>query len=99
MASETTNKIPTIDCECGRRHQAYWVTMAGVQHGCRYAAAMATERWQHSAAGIAELAGNARDEGIARWNAAQIATPGGSRQARHLAEAAKAFAQAYELEN
>lgn len=94
-----TTQIPIIHCECGRRHQAYWITQAGVQHGCRYAAAMQTERWRHSAEGIRELAGNYRDDAIAHWNAAQLATPGGPRQERRLAEASKAFAQAYELEN
>lgn len=99
MASETTDRIPMIQCECGRRHQAYWVSMAGVQFGCRIAAGMAQDRWLRSADGIREKAADARQDGIAHWNAAKIATPGGSRQTRHLAEAANAFAKAYELEN
>jgi hypothetical protein len=54
--------------------------------------------WQHSAAGIAELAAEARAEGIARTTEAALATPNGPRQARHLALAEAAFAKAYELE-
>ncbi len=94
-----TTQIPTIHCECGRRHQAYWITQAGVQHGCRYAAAMETERELNSAAGIARRAADAREEAEARLVAASLANAGGPRQARHLAQAAEAFAQAYELEN
>lgn len=54
--------------------------------------------WLASAKGIAELARNEREEGIARTNwAAQ--QPEGPRRDRHLRCAAEAFAKAYELEN
>jgi hypothetical protein len=95
----TTTTIPMIHCICGRRHQAYWVTMAGVQHGCRYAAAMENDAEVRSASGIARRAAEARQEAEARLVAAQAASVGGPRQARHLAEAARNFQMAYDLEN
>lgn len=98
MAQET-ERNPRIKGICGRTHQTYWVTMSGMTHGCRYCAAIETERELNSAGGIARRAAEYREEAECRLVAAAAATPGGPRQARHLAEAAKAYQAAYELEN
>lgn len=97
--AQGTSENPIIKGICGRRHQTYWVTMSGQTHGCRYCAAIETERELNSAKGIARRAAEFREEAGFRLAAAANATPGGARQARHLAEAAKAFQAAYELEN
>jgi hypothetical protein len=97
MASGTAG---TVKCICGRTHRngGVWVTATGIEHGCRYAAAMNTEAELNSASGIARRAAEFREEAEARLAWAAKQDPG-SRQDRHLREAARNFQLAYELEN
>lgn len=100
MASETGTR-PAVKCICGRTHRngGVWVTSFGIEHGCSFKAAIESEQELNSAKGIARRAAEFREEAEARLAAAAVATPGGPRQARHLAEADRNFQLAYELEN
>jgi hypothetical protein len=94
MASKTNE---TVKCICGRthRHGGIWVTQAGIEHGCRYAAAIHQDQEMRSARNIAEKAAEFRAEAEARL--AQAARGRLVERALRLAEAA--YAAVYELEN
>lgn len=99
MSSAT---IPTINCKCGRRHQAFWISQAGVQFGCRVAAGIERDEWTASAVGIAALAAQQRAEAesymLAYRTGVAAGRGDGPRAARHLAQAQEAYAKAYEIE-
>lgn len=71
--------------------------MSGESHGCRYAAAIEADEWRASAAGIAAMAAQAREDGERHFGKA-IRRDGTVSEWR-LQEARAAYAKAYELEN
>jgi len=94
-----SSATPASKCICNRTHRngGVWVTSTGIEHGCRYAAAIENERWQHSAAGIIELAAQYRADGERHFGKAVRSD--GSISDFRLQEARAAYAKAYELEN
>jgi len=85
----------TPNCKCGRFHKVLvWTTQAGVQHGCRYAAAMDMDAAIESAANRIEKATDARMDADHDY-ATFLRTGSEWRKARAFA----AYELAYELEN